>query len=203
MSRIAVSPNNNWLATATFKGTGVKVWDLTTGDLMEDLPLGGTAYVSFSPVGKWLVASAGAGIEIWDTGTWKTHGKLARSSPRFLPGPIAFSSDGRLLAFADSGPPLKLILVDPNTLKRLAILECPGDIIVPTCLSFTPDGTRLLFPHPSQGNVLCIWNLRAVREQLDAMDLDWDLPPYPAPVPTEPALPLHVEIDLGDFAPGT
>ncbi|MCH7993851.1 MAG: protein kinase [Planctomycetes bacterium] len=203
MSCIAVSPKNNWLATATFKGKGVKIWDLTTGDLVESLSVEGSAYVDFSPAGKWLAAGGGAGIEIWDTGTWKTHGKLARSSPRFLPGPIAFSSDGRLLAFGDSGPPLKLTLVDPNTLKRIAILECPGDIIVPQSLSFTPDGTRLLFPHPGQGNVLCIWNLRAVREQLAAMDLDWDLPPYPAPVPTEPALPLHVEIDLGDFAPGT
>ena len=202
MSHIAVSPKNNWLATATFKGKGVKIWDLTTGDLVESLSVEGTAYVDFSPAGKWLAVGGGAEIEIWDTGTWKTHGKLARSSPRFLPGTIAFSSDGSLLAFADSGPPLKLTLVDPNTLKRIAILECPGDMIVPRSLSFTPDGTRLLFPHPGQGNVLCIWNLRAVREQLAAMDLDWDLPPYPpAELDLKSPRPLRVEVDLGELAP--
>src|SRR5262249_34698331 len=37
-----------------------------------------------------------------------------------------------------------------------------------------------------------VWDLRAIRQQLKEMDLDWDLPPYPAP-PSETAKPLHVK----------
>jgi len=121
-----------------------------------------------------------------------------------LPGPIAFSPNGRLFAFADSAPPLKLTLVDLNTLEQLATLECPEDIVIPVSMSFTPDGTRLVFPHPRQGNILCIWDLRAVREQLKTMNLDWDLPPYPsAELDVKSPQRLRVEIDLGMLAPGS
>jgi tetratricopeptide (TPR) repeat protein len=43
-----------------------------------------------------------------------------------------------------------------------------------------------------------IWNLRAIREQLAAMGLDWDLPPYPPPKNAH-ATPLKVEVDMGDL----
>ena len=204
MSGLALSPNNNWLATGTFKGTGVRVWDFRTGNLIKDLPVEGSAITAFSPGGKWLAASSGAEIEIWHAGTWKRHGRLPRSRPRFRGGPLAFSPDGRLLAFADSAPPLKLTLVDPNTLEQLATLECSEDIVIPVSMSFTPDGTRLVFPHPRQGNILCIWDLRAVREQLKTMNLDWDLPPYPsAELDVKSPRPLRVEIDLGELTPGS
>jgi tetratricopeptide (TPR) repeat protein len=42
-----------------------------------------------------------------------------------------------------------------------------------------------------------VWDLRRLRAELAARDLDWDAPAYqPAPAPAEP---LQVEVDLGDF----
>jgi hypothetical protein len=46
-----------------------------------------------------------------------------------------------------------------------------------TPLAFSADGTRLAAA-TNQRTVL-LWDLRAVRAQLAAKDLDWDLPPYP------------------------
>lgn len=44
-----------------------------------------------------------------------------------------------------------------------------------------------------------VWDLRVIRKRLAAMNLDWDLPPYPPPTSVGPARPLKVEIDLGEL----
>jgi hypothetical protein len=48
----------------------------------------------------------------------------------------------------------------------------------------SPDGNRLAVSGP---NVVHLWDLRRIREQLAKLGLNWDAPPYPpaAPVPTK------------------
>ena len=67
---------------------------------------------------------------------------------------------------------------------------------------FASDGTRLVSPHPKRADIIHVWNLRSIREQLAAMNLDWDLRPYP-PAPTGPTSLLRAEVELGDLVPGT
>jgi hypothetical protein len=42
---------------------------------------------------------------------------------------------------------------------------------------FAPDGSRLAVA--TENRVIQLWDLRAVRQELRKMGLDWDLPPYP------------------------
>src|SRR5437660_2578137 len=42
-------------------------------------------------------------------------------------------------------------------------------------------------------SVVQLWDLRQIRQQLAALNLDWDLPPYSAVPPVE-TKPMHVEI---------
>ena len=201
MSRLALSPNNEWLATGTWKGTGVKIWSFESGELVKDLPVEGSARVRFSPDGKWLVTGGTAEHCIWRTGTWEIQAKLPRSESRFGPSPIAISPNSQLLAVVDSTSPLKLTLVDLTTQLPVASVQCPGNIAALMDLRFSSDGTRLLFPHPQKSHNLCVWNLRVIRAQLATMNLDWDLPSYPPATSPEPSSPLRVEVDLGELAP--
>lgn len=193
-----LSPGDKWLATGSWGGRGVKIWDFATGDFVHELPIGRDASVAFSPDGKFLVTSEAVHV-IWEVGTWKEHARFKRETGGAVPGPIAFSQDGHLLALTLGAPPFKVLLVDLTKFERAATLEFPGYTTGAVALTFTPDGTRLLFPHPSEGHILFAWDLRELRRQLAAMDLDWDMPAYPAAHTLEPGQPLRVEVDLGEL----
>jgi hypothetical protein len=56
-----------------------------------------------------------------------------------------------------------------------------------------PDGTRLAVA--TQHNLIALWDLRRLREELTALGLDWDMPPYPpTQVDRQAVEPLQVEI---------
>src|SRR5690606_23639985 len=61
---VAVSPDGQWVATGSFSGTGVKIWEAAGGRLVKELPLAASA-VAFSPDGKWLATTAGNGC-LWE-----------------------------------------------------------------------------------------------------------------------------------------
>jgi tetratricopeptide (TPR) repeat protein len=87
-------------------------------------------------------------------------------------------------------------LYDPNTGREYARLEVASQVRpIPQC--FTPDGAQLITSNLEEGTIQ-IWNLRAIREQLAEMDLDWGLPPYPPPQETHSG-PLRIEVDMADF----
>src|SRR5438105_9766929 len=63
--------------------------------------------------------------------------------------------------------------------RTVARLEDPqGD--VSSWLSFTPDGTQLIVVARYAG-AIHRWDLRAIRERLKTMGLDWDWPAFSAP----------------------
>jgi len=67
-----------------------------------------------------------------------------------------------------------------------------------TWMSFTPDGTQLIVAAKYAG-AIHRWDLRAIRERLKTMNLDWDWPAYPAASGAEIALsknlrPLRVQV---------
>src|SRR5205814_2149305 len=51
---VAISPDGRRVATGAWQGTGVKIWDGRSGQLLHELPVRGSAVVAFSPDGKWL-----------------------------------------------------------------------------------------------------------------------------------------------------
>jgi hypothetical protein len=171
-------------------GVAVKVWDAHSGKHVATLPLASRSAVRFSPDGKWLLTSGG-GARVWRTDTWQ-EGPALRGHPRWSFG--TFSPDSELLALDDvSG----VRLVRTATGNEVARLSGPEQIpLTPQC--FTPDGSRLI-TSDSGGERLHIFDLRAIREQLQALKLDWDAPPFPPAAKDRP--PLQVTVDLGRFAP--
>jgi hypothetical protein len=90
-------------------------------------------------------------------------------------------------------------LVDPDTGREYARLEDPNQDRCRGYPAFSPDGTKLIVIGETQS--LHVWDLRAIREELAKLDLDWDAPPYPLKPLGEAVIPLQVNVDLGDLDP--
>jgi serine/threonine protein kinase/WD40 repeat protein len=176
MERIAISPDGHWVATGTWRGTLVKIWDARSGELVRDLPVEGSAEVRFSPDGSRLVTATGQGYVHWEAGTWTPVLRVERSQASGLPGVAAFTPDGRLLALARTRR--KVQLIDPSTGREVAILESPEPRNV-SGLGFSPDGRHLVATFNSAR--IQVWDLDALRRGLASLGLDWREPPSPRP----------------------
>lgn len=89
-------------------------------------------------------------------------------------------------------------LVDPNTGTELARLPTPEETRFKP-QGFSPDGAHLILVGPETGAIHVI-DLRAIREQLRPLGLDWDAPPYPSDAnPDAWRTPLTVEVIGGDL----
>ncbi len=146
-----------------------------------------SSWIRFSPDGKWL-ATTGGGCRLWAVDSWQEGPHIGDK------GVFAFSPDSKLLA-VDTGHAV-VRLVDPDTGREYARLEDPNQDR-PSSIAFSPDGTQLV-TMSNDSHSLHVWDLRAIREQLAKMRLDWDLPPFRPPTPD--FKPLRVEVDLGDLA---
>jgi serine/threonine protein kinase/WD40 repeat protein len=203
MTSIAVSPDGRWVAAGGWKDKGIQVWDLAKRRLERLLPHSDshadTVFaVGFSPDGRWLISSSHTyddkgGFYFWRVGTWERGPVLRRPSHVTGWGPPAFTRDGSLMAMSVS--PHQIRLAGTAT-GREVIGHLPTvQPLVATPLAFSPDGTRLA-AGTNQRTVL-LWDLQAVRAQLAAKGLDWDLPAYPPRSPEEGRNALTVTIDLG------
>ena len=68
---LSLSDDGHWMATGTWKGQGVRVWNAHTGSLVTNLPLGENVAVAFSPGSRWLVTGAPAEYRFWKVGSWE------------------------------------------------------------------------------------------------------------------------------------
>jgi WD40 repeat protein len=178
---VAMSPDARWVATAIYLKDGVKIWD-ALGEFVRELPVRGSSRVCFSPDGTWLVTGTAEEYRFWEVGSWHLKASISRErGAGRLPGHMCFTKDGKMLAIAHSRYVIKLI--DTTTMQELATLEAP-DASPLTWLCFSPDGSRLA---ATAYHRVILWDLRQIREQLAAMNLDWNLPPYPtAPLYPQP-----------------
>jgi serine/threonine protein kinase/WD40 repeat protein/Tfp pilus assembly protein PilF len=192
IARIAISPDDRWVATATWWGDNsvTKIWDARSGRLVRDLPaqiLEGDATVAFSPDGRWLV-TGGRGYRFWEVGSWEPGRFIEKEHDSF--GAMAFSWDGKILAILKSSRYVQLIDVDTGS--ELAGFEASQNI---THLCFSLDGSRLAAGCSHQ--VTHVWDLQAMRRELAEMGLDWDMPPYLPRDPWDDARALRIKVDLG------
>ncbi len=178
MHYVAVHPAGTWIATGAWGREGVKVWEASTGRLCQELPTGRYSAVIFSPDGRWLVTGSESEYRFWKAGEWTPGRRIAHdpgNSLREAPSMMAFSPDGAMLALTD--PPTVVRLVDAGTGGEFATLEAENASEI-SSLAFSPDGTRLAVAGGS--DTLHVWDLRAARQQLGKMGLDWEQPPFPA-----------------------
>ncbi len=177
----AVSPDGRWVATCSHFSDGrsrsTRIWDADTGRLAHELSLVGSTGAQFSPDGRWLVTTQWGLIntQFWEVGTWQP-------GRRFEEG-LVFSPDthGRLVAL--SGRVFGVVrLVELDTGREVARLTGPEPTGYGAC-GFTPDGTRLI-AQGADRRTLHVWDLRALRQRLKAMGLDWVWPEFAPAEPT-------------------
>ncbi len=167
MAYVSISPDGAWIATGARDRPGVKIWDGKTGKFVSDLPdrLHG-ARVEFSPDGRWLMTSEEREYRLWEVGRWTPGRRLARKGGG-APGPMAFSPDGRIAALASGADTIQLVEVASG--DEIATLIAPDRRFFDG-LCFSPDGTRLAV---AASDGVQVWDLRAIRERLAPMGLDW------------------------------
>src|SRR5262249_41537920 len=97
IASVAASPDGRWAAAGCWGGSPIKVWDGERGELAWQHPCTqGT--VAFSPDGRWLATAVDDKVvRFWKLGSWEAGLELAREEP--VPGHLAFSADGTVLAF--------------------------------------------------------------------------------------------------------
>ena len=178
---VALSPGGD-LAVTSPHLTGVnRVWDVATGRHLKDLGTGSGTYPRFSPDGKWLAVSGDTGA-LYAVGSWEEGMNFN--------GYAQFSPDSQLLAVRTAKH--QVLLFDVRRRLELARFEIPNQLMGALPF-FTPDGTRLIITGSLADGGIHIWDLRLIRRQLKAMDLDWDAPDYP-PEPSTASGPLRLEI---------
>ena len=105
------SPNSELLATGSYIGGDVFVWDVQTGTCLTKFP-GGCEDFSFSPDGKSLALVSFMKVQVWDIQKQTYSASLDTDARR-----VCFSPDGKFLA---SGP-------DNGTLRVWEMDSMPVD----------------------------------------------------------------------------
>lgn len=172
VSSVAVSPNGQYVATGTWRGAGVKVWDATTGALVRDLPARESAGVGFTLDGSRLLVLESEGTyRAHRVGTWEQEWERRSPDTGFTRGlRAAFHPNGRIMAHVSDR--VNLRLVDLETGEELAVLPVPESQNL-SGYQFSPDG-RYLAVVTVRGAVQ-LWDLERLRGILRELELDWDV----------------------------
>jgi WD40 repeat protein len=181
---IALSPTGRWAAGGNWRFTeGARVWDLTSGKTAPVWQLrnteAGSCRVAFSPDGQWLVTSEQDRYRFWRIGTWAPGLVIPRDRVEPSPGPLTFSSDGRMLAIARSGWTVQVIELATEgetgalSARGLGIFSAP-DLQMINSLCFSPDAGQLAVA--TNNHTIQLWDLRLIRRQLEEMNLVLEVP---------------------------
>ncbi|MEL6104430.1 MAG: serine/threonine-protein kinase [Planctomycetota bacterium] len=165
MTSAHISPDGKWVATSSWKGTGVRLWDAQTGRFVTELlpKLEGT-HTRFSPDGKYLVCAQRSKLFVWKVGAWdEVFHEIARK--RGIMGRLAFAD--RL--FVGNQTRFEPQLIDLSSGKWITRVESPTEDVVRS-FSFSPDGSKLVIAGTEFTH---LWELDVVRQHLSTLDLDW------------------------------
>jgi WD40 repeat protein len=173
---VALSPSGRWVAIGNFRtrATGATVWDAATGTQVWQLPhtdpWSETCLVRFSPDEQWLVTGEQDKFRLWRVGSWTAGPVIRRDHLEPTAGAMAFSLDARIMALAQSSS--IVALVEPASGREIARLWGPDPQYI-NGLCFSPDAAQLAIA--TNNRVVRVWDLRLIRQQLQQLNLDWDL----------------------------
>ena len=178
---LELSPDGRWLATSG--STQTNIWCLKTGALVHSEPAAGRYSIAgFTPDGSLLVVTSDRRHRFIEVGSWMETRSMGKE--KFgIHCPLAFSRDGTLSACPTASG--EVCLLDPISGDEQATLARAGPATIVTSLAFSPDGGTLAAS--TTNNLLVLWDLRRVRDDLREFGLDWDgraLPPESSPAGT-------------------
>jgi WD40 repeat protein len=171
---IGISPDGQWVTSGNWNGmTGVKVWNTHSRTLEKQFPMGGVM-MAWSPDGRWLATSGTQTnnlnmYQVWDTRSWTVRHSF---EPEHSHGSVAFSPDSRILALVVDHRFIRLH--EAGTFRYLATLEAPEHATI-AWIQFRPDGQQLAALEQNLG--VQLWDLAALRRELQARGLDWETAP--------------------------
>ena len=201
LERLDLSPDGLWVATGTWQGNGVKVWDARRGTLAREVAVEGSADVLFSPDGRSLVTASGDEYAKWDLNSWSRRLQVPRKQAIGVPGMAAFSPAGGALAITRTRSLVQL--VDAESGRELATLEAPEPKNV-SALGFNPDGRLLVAA--LDGARIQVWDLGAIRRELESLGLDWPTAKGAVSVASPMLTPTQIVVDdapwMGPLARG-
>jgi len=177
-----LSPDGRLAANcASSRAAPIQIWNPRTGMLVTNLPARQVQDAAFSPDGRWLACTAEDETTLWRTEDWSPRHRISHSLE--APGRYhaTFSPDGRVAALSVSDHEIRLMVVETG--EELATL--PTSRLL-NGLAFSPGGDRLAAAF--EPGYFQLWNLRQLRKDLAAINLDWPDVPLP-PEPTSAAKP--------------
>ena len=159
--------SGRWMATGCWHGAGIRAWDLhdLTAPPVDLMVEEDVANAFFSPDGKEMFIGASAGFHRFRTGTWDEWTERIPGTPAGM----AFHPNKKLVALCRDGRRVSLFRYP--SFELIAEFEAlnPGK---PTELKFSPDGEQLAMGTSSRD--VTVWDLPALRAELDSMGLDWE-----------------------------
>ena len=171
ISSFRFSPHGEWLATRTWHGLGIKIWDVASGELVVHLiPQASSPRCAFTPDSKYLVANTRSERIVWRTDGWKVLHHQQREEPDGWPGRVEIAPDNRTALLNHSRNRLELF--DLLAGRSMVALE-PSDVSPRDAACFSCDGGALL---SFGGDSLEFWDIRKLRAQLSELGLDWNPP---------------------------
>lgn len=166
-STLAASAHGLALAASSLPDHRVRVWNTSSGAISFELVHTGSAQMAFSPDDRRLALCAGDEIFVLDAATGSVLHRALRDAAKHG-GPVAFSPDGRVLAFAVTRTRVRL--VEAETFRELAHLDSAGSKLI-SWLAFTPDSARLAVA--TETGLVQTWDLPRLRRELAALGLAW------------------------------
>jgi WD40 repeat protein len=135
---IGISKDGSTLATVSFDGP-VSLWDLDTLEKIKDLAASGgydTSDAEFSPDGQYLAADLATGIFLWQVSDGSLVWNEVKNSMA-----VAFSPDGKYLAYSDVNDGNKVTLASPDAAQIFRTMEGMQSPVWE--LFFSPDASFL------------------------------------------------------------
>jgi serine/threonine protein kinase/WD40 repeat protein len=187
---VDLSRDGRWMASSGWHSDRIRLWNAKIGKLVNEWTLS-RATVFFTPDSRVLIIGEGHEFSFWDLATLQPIRRLHRDVTLY-PGHVAFSSDGKLMALEMA--PGVIHLQEVATGRTVAKLEDPnGDRA--GWMGFTPDRTQLVVV-AYYAQAIHVWDLRAIRQRLKGMGLDWNWPEFAPAAHVDARPPLSITVEL-------
>ncbi|MBL8863715.1 MAG: protein kinase [Planctomycetes bacterium] len=164
---VSIAAGGARVAAGNWRGSGVHVWDAREGGPARELLAGQpNVTAALSPDGALLATASSACFELVRLADGASLIQIERQRAfGVVPGPVAWSPDGRRVAFGLSSQVVRVL--DAHTLTTFGDLTSPLAAAL-VALSFAADGSRLAAA--SSVNLVQVWDLAAIERELDRRD---------------------------------